>query len=174
MAGETAFRVGIVGHRRFDSPAVADFVAGACRDVLRGAARRHGTVAAVSALAEGADTLFAEAALALGLALDAVKPFARYDADFSEPGARTRYRRLVSAARSSMTLPHRERSDEAYASAMRAIVESCGLLVIAWNGAPSPSRAGTAAAVAHAVGLGRPWIHVDVRTQRIRGEPWPA
>ena len=174
MAEEAAYRVGIVGHRRFDSPAVVDFVAGACRAVLRGAARRHQIVAAVSALAEGADTLFAEAALELGLALDAVKPFASYDADFAEPRARTRYRRLARAARSETAMPHRDRSDEAYASAMRAIVERCDLLVIAWNGAPSPSRAGTAAAVAHAIGLGRPWVHLDVRTRRVRGAPWPA
>jgi hypothetical protein len=173
VGDEAAYRVGVVGHRRFESRAVADFVAGACRSVLSEAARRHGTVAAVSALAEGADTLFAEAALELGLPLDAVKPFARYDTDFPEPPARARYRRLVRAARSEMTMPHRDRSDDAYASAMRTIVERCDLLLIAWNGAPSPSRAGTAAAVAHAIGLGRPWIHLDVRTRRVRGAPGP-
>ena len=151
---------------------MTDFVAGACRAVLGGAARRHDAVAAVSALAEGADTLFAEAALELGLALDAVTPFAGYDADFVTPYARTRYRRLVRAARSELSMPHRDRSDEAYANAMRAIVDGCDLLVLVWNAAPSPSRAGTAAAVAYAVGLGRPWVHVDVRTRRIRGEVW--
>jgi hypothetical protein len=172
VTAESAYRVGIVGHRPVDSPADADFVAGACRGVLAGAARRHRAVTAVSALAEGADTLFAEAALELGLTLDAVTPFTDYAADFVRPEARTRYRRLLRAARTELAMPHRGRSDEAYASAMRAIVEGCDLLVIAWNGAPSPSRAGTAAAVARAVALGRPWVHVDVRTRRIRGARW--
>lgn len=162
------YRVGTVGHRQFSTQEVAAFVAAACRSVLYDALREHGRVTAVSALAEGTDMLFAEAALELKLQLETVQPFARYETDFTEPPLRERYLRLRAAAHREITMPYHVRSEEAYAAAMRTIVQHCDMVVIAWDGSASPSSAGTGAAVKLVERLGRSWVHIDVRDCSIR------
>ncbi|HTS55795.1 MAG TPA: hypothetical protein VMH26_21205 [Burkholderiales bacterium] len=168
------YRIGTVGHRTFSAPRVADFVAAACRSVLRDAVRDHSAATAVSALAEGTDMLFAEAALDLGLPLETVRPFDDYEADFSDPVLRRRYQRLRGAARQEIAMPYHSRSEQAYAAAMRAVVQSCDLLVIAWDGTLSPSGAGTTGAVALVQELGRRWVHIDVRDCSIKPYPRAA
>jgi hypothetical protein len=162
------YRVGTVGHRTFSTAEVAAFVAAACRSVLHDALREHGAVTAVSALAEGTDMLFAEAALELGLQLETVEPFAGYETDFTDPLLRARYLRLRAAAHEESMMPYHARSEEAYAAAMREIVEHCDMVVIAWDGSASRSSAGTGAAVKLVQQLGRPWVHLDVRDCSIR------
>ena len=71
----------------------------------------RGELRALSAIAEGADTLFAEAALELSIPLDIVRPFQDYAADFRKKVARERYEKLRAAARSEKKLHHHERSD---------------------------------------------------------------
>jgi len=171
------YRVGTVGHRIFSTPEVAAFVAAACRSVLRNALREHGTVTAVSALAEGTDMLFAEAALELELQLETVEPFTGYETDFTDPALRERYLRLRAGAHRESIMPYHARSEEAYAAAMREIVEHCDMVVIAWDGSASRSSAGTSAAVKLAQRLGRSWVHLDVRDCSIRphvGRTGPA
>ena len=90
----TPFRIGVTGHRDLGDEATAAFVAGQCKAILQKALAEHGEVVALSALAEGADTLFAEAALELGVPLEAVTPFEGYVEDF-EGQARERYERLL-------------------------------------------------------------------------------
>ncbi|HXX11889.1 MAG TPA: hypothetical protein VEK05_10265 [Burkholderiales bacterium] len=162
------YRVGTVGHRTFSTPQVATFVAAACRSVLRDALHEHGRVIAVSALAEGTDMLFAEAALELDLRLETVQPFTGYETDFTDPPLRERYLRLRAAAHQETLMPYHVRSEQAYAAAMRAIVEHCDMVVIAWDGSASPSSAGTGAAVKLVRRLQRSWVHLDVRDRSIR------
>jgi hypothetical protein len=119
-------------------------------------------VTAVSALAEGADTEFAEAALDLGLPLEVIRPFARYADDFEVPHARRRYERIRAAARAETTLPFNGRSTAAYVAAMSWIVRRSDLLVAVWDGRWRGGAGGTADAVAWAICQQRSWVHVDV------------
>jgi hypothetical protein len=82
---------------------------------------------AISALAEGADTLFAEAALQLGVPLEIVRPFDRYVDDFATRPSRSRYRGLVEAARRETRLPFAAASVHAYEAAMAWVVRACDL-----------------------------------------------
>src|SRR5690242_6811652 len=80
-------RVGITGHRRLgDDPLAAWAVHARCvvlLDRCRALAGLRGAgVVAYSALAVGADQLFAQAALGLGLPLVGVLPYEGYAADF--------------------------------------------------------------------------------------------
>ena len=124
-------------------------------------------VVAVSALAEGADTLFAEAARLMQVPLEIVRPFERYDDDFVTPHSRSRYRELAASARKEARLAFAVRSAAAYEAAMRWVVENCHLLVAAWNGAPSGGRGGTAQAVLYAGLVGRPVVHLDVERRLV-------
>src|SRR4029077_18380090 len=125
-------RLGIVGHRELGAGAGA-FRGGASARLLT-SALCAGDVVAVSALAEGADTLFAEAALSIDVPLEVVTPFRAYARDFPRGTQRRRYWSLVAAARKETRLAFTARSTHAYEAAMRWVVENCDVVVAAWDG----------------------------------------
>lgn len=121
----------------------------------------------VSPLAEGADQMAAEAALARGWQLQAVLPFDRetYFADFNDEGSRARYRRLVEAAACTLELPGDPDDDlEAYVMAGRGTVAHCDILIAVWDGLPPRGRGGTGEIVELAIQRGTAIIHIPVET----------
>ncbi len=155
----TPFRMGVTGHRDLGDEVTAAFVAAQCKTILQKVLAEHGEVVALSALAEGADTLFAEAALELGVPLETVTPFERYVEDF-EGQARERYEQLLAQTRVEHRLPHAERSNEAYLAVGLWVVDHCDLLVAIWNGQPAAGKGGTGDVVDYARQVGRPYIHI--------------
>jgi hypothetical protein len=158
-------RLGIVGHRVLDRDARA-FVAFACSALIANA-QAASEVAAVSALAEGADTLFAEAALSAGATLEVVRPYEGFDGEFQTARQRSRYRALVEAASHETQLPFSRRSTHAYEAAMRRVTDSCDVLVAAWDGTPPRGTGGTADTVRYAKSIGRRVVHLDVLGHRV-------
>ena len=165
------FRIGIVGHRYLANRGTIEFVKEQCTLFLKEAHSEHPGVAALSAIAEGADTLFAEAALELGIPLEIVRPFADYAEDFETGVARERYEKLRAAARTERKLAHEGRSDNAYGAAMSWIVANSDVVVIAWDGLPADGPGGTGSAVREAVQLNRPWLHLDVSDLSVKSHP---
>jgi len=157
------FRVGMVGHRFLGGPEAEAFVRRQCVSLLARARAAHGEVVGLSAIAEGADTIFAEAAVALGIPLEIVIPFEEYAADFETPEPRRRYEALRAAARAETRLAHAARSDEAYRDAMHWVVMRSDLLLAAWDGLPASGPGGTGEAPGRADALGRPWVHLNVK-----------
>lgn len=155
-------RIAIAGYRTFENERVVDFISHQYLSILRNAKMNNMTVTAISAIAEGADTLFAEAALYLDIPLEVVRPFAKYASDFETKKALTRYEKLLIRASKEVRLPFDHRSDEAYRTAMYWIVENCDILVATWNGKASATLGGTKDAVERAIFINRPWIHIDV------------
>jgi hypothetical protein len=162
-------RIGVAGHRWLAEDATA-FVAAAFRTILARAVET-GDVTAVSALADGADSLFAEAALDLGIPLETVRPFDDYATDFPTAAVRARYERLRAAARREARLPFARRSVAAYVAGMRRVVDGSDLLVAVWDGEPAPGPGGTIDAIEWAVRRRRPWLHVDVSSRDAFGVP---
>jgi hypothetical protein len=156
------FRIGIVGHRYLTNSETIAFVADQSLAALKQAQAEHSDVVALSAIAEGADTLFAEAALSLNIPLEIVRPFAAYAADFETPAAKERYEELRAAARYEVKLPYVERSNVAYEAAMSWIVRRSDLLLVVWDGLPAEGAGGTGDAVTQALQLKMPWLHLDV------------
>lgn len=153
--------VGVVGHRSLGDAATSAFVYQRCLTILKHLQALHAGVTALSAIAEGADTLFAEAALALDIPLDIVLPFGGYASDFASTHARERYERLRAAARTETRLSYQGRSTEAYLAAMNWVVRRSDVLIAAWNGLPSAGVGGTGDAVEQAILNNRPWIHLN-------------
>jgi len=153
---------GIVGHRYLRGTATSGFVVRQCSAILRRLQARHTAVTALSAIAEGADTLFAEAALALHIPLDIVQPFEGYASDFSTTEAQRRYERLRTAACTETKLGYPERSNEAYVAAMDWIVGHSDILIAAWNSFPAVGTGPTYHAVRKVIQTNRPWIHLNV------------
>jgi hypothetical protein len=158
-------RIGIVGHRYFCDQSVVAFISQQCFGLLEQFKALDPALTTISAIAEGADTIFAEAALKLDLPLEIVLPFRDYVSDFPTEDARERYRRLRAAACTEKILPYATRSDEAYEAAMNWVIMQADLLIAVWDGLPSGGTGGTGYAVQQAIELNQPWIHLNTRNQ---------
>lgn len=121
----------------------------------------------ISPLAEGADQIAAEAALAQGYQLHAVLPFGAEDCgeDFSADG-RARLEALTARAGCLLELPGvRARALDAYVMAGRATVAHADLLIALWDGLPARGRGGTGEVVEFALRRGAPVIHIPPNEQ---------
>lgn len=146
-------RVGVSGHRHLaNTGAVADAVDDVL-DELAGAS----SLVAVSSLAEGADRIVAERALARGGSLDVHLPLPPdvYADDF--PDTTGEFDALLAAAR-TVTVVHQDDDsrEAAYERAGHAVLAQCDVLLALWDGEPARGRGGTADMVAHARRAGLP------------------
>ena len=178
-----AFRVGVVGHRpdRLDE-AIADPLElqrvirailetiknqtlTAWRDYRANYSDDEPLLTAISALAEGTDRLFAEAALEVGFALACVLPFPsdEYAKDFAENSdSLLQYRELLARASSSFELDGMRDDDvDAYGTCGRVVLNQSDLLVVVWDGQRRHRGGGTEDTLEYAVSRGVPvaWIN---------------
>jgi hypothetical protein len=160
--------IGVTGHR-------LGRLAGVDLDAMRAALRvvlaqiaggQVSDIRLVTSLADGADTIAAEEALALGWTLDAVLPLHREDylRDFEDPIARANHETLLVRAANVFELDG-DRNVEggsaiAYERAGRVVLAQSDILVAVWDGGPVRGRGGAAQIVAEAVLAGIPVIHL--------------
>jgi hypothetical protein len=177
-----AFRVGITGSRALRPKAVAALrsrVAEVLRQVKAGVdrcARSDKATGAyqpgparlrlLSPLAEGADRLVADEAVALGYELYAPMPFAQaeYEKDF--PDSIVEFRRLLAEAGPRVLALDGGRGDDearSYEAVGRLVVRNCDLLIAIWDGGKGRGRGGSADIARYAAHYGLPiwWLHVD-------------
>jgi hypothetical protein len=125
---------------------------------------RVGRRLVVSSLAEGADRIVGEAALAAGWQLKAILPFVRaeYEKDFTSPASLATFRELIDRAGAVVELPGLS-SDRprAYEAAGLAMLENLDLLIAIWDGEPAAGIGGSAEIVAAALKRHTPvaWIN---------------
>jgi hypothetical protein len=178
-------RVGVTGHRpnRFDAAAqtiVRQKLASIFSQLQTAAVALHQResdvfdpappeIRIVSALAEGADRVVAQAGLTAGFDLDILLPFPAetYETDFETEASREEFRALLAKARARFILPgHKNASDpgeanRAYEAVGLMTVRQCDILVAVWDGAGSSGRGGTEDIVQHAIANGRPVLRFD-------------
>ena len=165
--------IGVTGHRleRLGDHDLAAVTAAAER-LLANIAEMSGlpsvgALRLVSPLADGADSLVADAAIAQGWSMDAVLPFARetYAADFAVGEARDGHARTLAAADSVFELPGDRDANGgsavAYERAGRVVLAQSDLLLAIWDSGPGRGRGGAAQIVAEAVLQGIPVIQID-------------
>ena len=163
--------LGVTGHR-IDLLSAEDVphLRRTVRSVLIGFARSlTGPLTLVSSLAEGADQLVAEEALAVGYQLVSPLPFARdlYEQDFVRDKSVETFRRLLGQASEIMELPGERvtpaADQAAYAKAGQRMLDKVDVLLAIWNGAAARGTGGTAEIIASAVKRGLPtvWIHAS-------------
>jgi hypothetical protein len=164
-AAKVVLKVGVTGHRKLGSdPGVSWFVTAECvriLDRLRALGElRRVPILAYSALAIGADQLFAQAAVGLGIPLVGVVPFDDYPADFEE-GEREVYDALLVRCREVYRLPIKRRSNKAYMEAGKWLVNQSDYVVAIWDGQPAAGLGGTGDVVAYAERKGRTVFRID-------------
>ena len=177
-----ALRVGVTGHRpnklrEADLPALRQRV-GEILGVVSGLAREAATDASaaysaapprlqiVSALAEGADRIVAQVALACGFELQVVLPYADglYRREFAGEESVAEFERLLGQATAVLTLQGAPRSPAAYEAVGRVVARHCDLLVAIWDGQPAAGPGGTADVVRMALDARTPAVRVDSRS----------
>ncbi len=162
-------RVGVSGHRHLADPgAVAKAVDTQLDDLL--AEHQATTLAAVSSLAEGADRIVAERALARGGSLDVQLPLPPddYAADFA--ATTDEFDALLAAARHVTVVPTdtEDSREAAYERAGHAVLAQCDVLLALWDGEPARGQGGTADMVAYARRAGLPVRVVPVERAAAR------
>jgi hypothetical protein len=122
------------------------------------------TFTLVSPLADGADQIAAEVALARGWALQAVLPFTVAETRAEqEPAAAARFDALLPRAQRILELPGLpDAAPAAYRMAGRATVAHADVVLAVWDGLPPRGAGGTAEVVEQALVLGLPVIHLPV------------
>lgn len=154
-------QVAVTGHCNLGDEMTALFVAHAFDRILAHLHRAsHTGIVALSGLAAGADTLFAEAALAHAIPLEACLASADLIENFPPGLDRDRYLALCQNSQHIHQLPFAMRSNTAYMALGRWLVDSSALLVAAWNGLPAAAEGGSGDVVAYAQQQSKPIIHI--------------
>lgn len=164
-----AFAVAVTGHCHLGDASATRFAEHALGGLLARMQRAHPQgVVALSGLAIGADTIFAEAALACGIPLEACLACAEIAENFAPGQQRERFSALVERSRHVHWLPFVQRSNDAYMALGRWLVDSSDLLIAVWNGLPAAALGGTGDVVVYARQRRRTVIHVHIGKKTIR------
>jgi hypothetical protein len=163
--------VGFTGHRQVADP---KRTAAAIRSVLSDLRKATpGEWIALSSVAAGGDSLFAEAALENDLSWHVVLPLApaEFKKDFSDDEWR-KVESLLPEAEIVRVTAEAEARDDAYLDCGMETVHGCDVLLAVWDGAPARGKGGTADVVAYARELKRPLIIIDAESTEVRRENW--
>jgi hypothetical protein len=169
-ASGTCLRIGLVGHRELGDAEQGAAVRRKANQYFRHWCTAYGYIQVCSALAVGADTLLAQAALHYHCHLVVVEPFARYESEF-DTHELARYRRLRARAEEVIHLPPPRRSREALRRAGEWIVDHTDILLAVWDGQPARSEGGTGDTVAYAFSNGRAVVQILLPRQAPAGSP---
>jgi hypothetical protein len=125
----------------------------------------------VSALAEGADRVAAEAALKRAIPLDVILPFAPsvYAEDFVTAEAKAAFADLLGKAHACLVLPGTRSPDDpavadrAYEAVGLMTLRQTDLIIAVWDGKDAAGRGGTGSIIQSALASGQPvlWFDAD-------------
>jgi hypothetical protein len=121
---------------------------------------------ALSSAAAGADLLFVQQALDLGLKWHASLPLpiAEFERDFP-PVEWLAVKTLLNRAEHTHIVTGSGTRDEAYLAGGLDVVNRCSVLLVVWDGLPARGKGGTADVVAYARSAGRPIVVIHPDTQ---------
>ncbi len=148
--GPIPLLVGVTGHRD-----VAESHVQAAKALIAGRFRqltedyRHTPIVVLSPLAEGADRIVADAALALHLELVVPLPFDldEYRLDFTTAESREEFEALLARAKTSFIVPASSEATDRnsrYVEVGSFIAKTSDLLIALWDGMPARGAGGTA------------------------------
>lgn len=161
--GSSEVIIGVTGHRILDNP----------KPIISGVDRAlhaiktsfdAGRLVILSPLAEGADRIVANRALAIaGTKLIAILPLPveMYQEDFQSSSSRKEFHDLLQLADDVIELPRTIKREESYRNAGEYLVAKSDVLIAIWDGLPARGPGGTAEVVAIARDQNLPlaWIY---------------
>jgi len=150
--------VGIIGHREIMKEERAG-VRKSLDAILTELKSTAHALRAISLVATGADTIFYDAAKALGIDVEVLLPFQidKYQDDFTEPGDFEKFEEIVIAQKletkeplALLTTDSKQERDVAYLNAGKHLIDQSDYVVAVWDGQPARGIAGTAQLVTYA------------------------
>ncbi|GAA1686074.1 hypothetical protein [Streptomyces yatensis] len=138
--------IAVTGHMDINDASVP-LVRGELDKIL--AAYEPAGLVGVSCIAQGSDSLFADAVLAAGGRLAVVIPSEDYRQAKVKPEHADTFDRLVEAADEVLVMPHATANRQAYEAANAVLLERADRLVAVWNGRPPTGKGGGTADVVH-------------------------
>jgi tetratricopeptide (TPR) repeat protein len=164
------YAMGVTGHRphKLNADGLARIAAdiGAVFDDI--AAKAGGRkIACVTSLAEGADTMAAEAALARGWSVIAPLPFPAdlYALDFAEGTPRDTFLALLAKSEHFVCRPDRQDDVAGYRAASSAMLDLADTLVAVWDGEATEALGGAYDTLREAGKRGLEAIRIDARAE---------
>ena len=136
---------GLTGHQDLGAPATVAWV----RRQIEATVRNHKVELGVTALAIGADQLFASVLAEHKISYLAIVPCNRYEETFDRAGL-AKYRHFLRLATQTCVLHFEEPSEKAYYEAGKNIVRRSTLLIAVWDGKPAKGLGGTGDIVQYA------------------------
>ncbi len=155
--------IGITGHRilsQEQKERVNPVLEQAFRNIISAGSGPDGPISftALSPLAEGADTMFANTAVSLGLPLKVMLPYERqeYLKSFSSDEARREFDRIYDsvgeAHRSQLNSIKDKDLNQLYLELGERLVDDIDILIAIWNEQKAKGKGGTGDIVAYAIG----------------------
>ena len=160
--------LGITGHQELEHTASWLWVEQILRRRLESLSQ---TIVGVSALAIGADQLFARIVLEANGQLWAIIPFAEYEETFDSESARSAYYGLVKRASRTEVLERLQSLEETFLAAGRRVVDRSDVLWAVWDGQAAGGIGGTADVVAYALQVQKPVLHINPTNSSITELP---
>ena len=111
---DTSFTIGIIGHRDLGGENVDFYVQMCCHRLLSKIKIKYPKTRAISAISQGADSIFAQSAVSLNIPLESVIPFNNFKSDFTGKIPKERYKRLRKRSGFETRVNFSERSNLAY------------------------------------------------------------
>jgi hypothetical protein len=160
-----AYGVGVIGHCADGGHDEFSYAHLCVHRILSALITKYPTVKATSAIAEGADSIFAQSAVALGIKLEVVIPFESFMSDFTKQEAYERRLCLRSRSVSEIQVNFSAKSELAYRKSMEWIVFKSSLVVAVWDGREVGTIGGTWEAVSLCKKLKKQLIHINTSTK---------
>jgi hypothetical protein len=166
--------IGVTGHRTLVNPkSIISGVDRALHAIKKAFDVEH--MAILSPLAEGADRMVANRALAIGgtkLIAILPMPIDIYQEDFQSPSSRVEFHDLLLQANEVIELPGTIKREESYRRAGEYLVVHCDVLIAIWDGLPARGPGGTAEIITLARDRNLPlaWIYIKPKVGE-KGKP---
>jgi hypothetical protein len=161
------FSIGIIGHRNLSFQDGGLFVQQCCYKILKIIRSKYFKVRAISAMSEGADTIFAESAISLNIQLESVIPFCKFESDFVSVIPKERYKVLMRKSDIKTYINFTERDELAYKKSMEWIVFNSNIILAVWDGKKVGGLGSTWKTILLCEIVNKPLIHIDILNKRM-------
>lgn len=158
--------MGVIGHRelRIEEHSYAHLC---CHRILSGLKDKYSEVIAVSAISEGADSIFAKSAISLGIKLESVIPYNNFKSDFLEGVSYETYRTIREKSKYETQINFSKQHDLAYKKSMEWLVFKSNTIIAIWDGKETGAIGGTYKSVLLCQKIRKPMIHIDCLNNNI-------
>lgn len=161
----TFFTIGIIGHRDLGGEDVDFYVQTCCHKILSEVRVKYPKIRAISALSQGADSIFAQSAVSLNIQLESVIPFNDFRSDFTGEVPYERYKTLRKSSGRETMVNFSKRSNMAYKKSMEWVVFKSNIVIAVWDGKKIGSIGGTWEAVLLCEKLNKTMINLDIHSK---------